>query len=172
MIAVRVVQPAVHEIVEMVTMRHRFVPAVWTVDVGAVDLRRTVHGICSINGDDMFVHVILVHVVEMAVVKIIHMAVMANRSVSAVRAMLVGVVGMMLLGAGRHDRVLPSFRTLSEPLVTESLQRRNCPQFSSTYRRSIIRKMEADDEFDKPLEQVVQSEFPMQLHPGPANRLV
>ena len=51
----------------------------------------------------MFVHVILVHVVEMAVVKVVHMAVMANRSVSAVRAMLVGVIGMMLLGAGRHD---------------------------------------------------------------------
>jgi hypothetical protein len=33
MIAVRMVQPAVHEIVEMVTMRHRFMPAVWTVHV-------------------------------------------------------------------------------------------------------------------------------------------
>jgi hypothetical protein len=33
MIAVRMVQPAVHEIVEMITMRHCFVPAVWTVHV-------------------------------------------------------------------------------------------------------------------------------------------
>ena len=33
MVAVRMVQPAVHEIVEMVTMRHRFMPAVWTVHV-------------------------------------------------------------------------------------------------------------------------------------------
>jgi len=49
----------------------------------------------------MFVHVVLVHVVEMAVVKIVHMAVMENRSVPAVRAMLVGVNGMMLLGAAR-----------------------------------------------------------------------
>jgi hypothetical protein len=99
MIAVRVVQPAVHEIIEMVTMRHRFVPALWTVDVGAVDLGRTVHRICSINSDDMFVHVIVVHMVEMAVVKIIHMAVMANRGVPACRAMLVSVVGMMFFGA-------------------------------------------------------------------------
>ena len=59
----------------------------------------------------MFVHVILVHMVEMAIVKIIHMAVMANRGVPAVRAMIVGVIGMMLLGAGRHDCVLSSFRT-------------------------------------------------------------
>jgi hypothetical protein len=33
MIAVGMVQPATYEIIEMVTMRHRFVPAVWTVHV-------------------------------------------------------------------------------------------------------------------------------------------
>src|SRR6266436_1562392 len=108
MVAVRMVQPAVHEIVEMVTMRHCFVPAVWTVHVRAGDLRRALHGICGVDRDDMFVHVVLVHVVKMAVVKmavvkVVHMAVMANRGVPAVRAMLVGVIGMMLLGAGRHD---------------------------------------------------------------------
>jgi hypothetical protein len=31
MITVRTVQPAVYEIVDMVTMRHRFMSAVWTV---------------------------------------------------------------------------------------------------------------------------------------------
>jgi hypothetical protein len=56
----------------------------------------------------MFVHVILVHMVKMAVVKIVHMAVMANRGVPAFRTMLMSVIGMMLLGAGRHDRVLSS----------------------------------------------------------------
>jgi hypothetical protein len=33
MIAVRVVQPAVYKIVDMVTMRHHFMSAVWTVCV-------------------------------------------------------------------------------------------------------------------------------------------
>jgi hypothetical protein len=33
MIAVRMVQPAVYEIVDMVTMRHLFMSAVWTVCV-------------------------------------------------------------------------------------------------------------------------------------------
>ena len=56
----------------------------------------------------MFVHVILVHMVKMAVVKIIHMAVMANRSVPAFRAMLMRMIGMMLFGAGGH-RVFPLF---------------------------------------------------------------
>jgi hypothetical protein len=31
-------------------------------------LRGTVHGVCGVDRDDMFVHVILVHMVEMAVV--------------------------------------------------------------------------------------------------------
>jgi hypothetical protein len=52
----------------------------------------------------MFVHVIPVHMVEMAVVKIIHMAVMANRGVPAFRAMIMSVVGMMFLGACGHWR--------------------------------------------------------------------
>ena len=52
----------------------------------------------------MFVHVILVHMMEMAVVKIIDMAVMANRGVPATRAMLMSVVGMVFLGTCSHLR--------------------------------------------------------------------
>jgi hypothetical protein len=64
-----------------------------------------VHGIFGVDRDDMFVDVIHMHMVEMAVVKIVHMAVMANRRVPTVRAMLMGVVGMVLLGAGGHYTV-------------------------------------------------------------------
>jgi hypothetical protein len=106
-IAMRMMQPAVHEVIDVVTMRYRFVSAVWAVLVRAADVRRAVHGICGVDRDDMFVHVILMRMVEMAVVKIVHVAVMANRGVPAVRAMLMGVVGMMLLGASGHD--FPSF---------------------------------------------------------------
>jgi hypothetical protein len=108
MIAVRMVQPTVHEIVDMVTVRHLFVSAVWSVCVCAVDFRRAAHGICGGDRDGMFVHVILMHMVKMAVVKIIHVAVMANRGVPAFRTMLMRVIGMMLLGAGRHDHILSS----------------------------------------------------------------
>jgi hypothetical protein len=52
----------------------------------------------------MFVHVILVHVVQMTIVKIIYMAVMTNRGVPAFQAMLVSVVGMVFLGACGHWR--------------------------------------------------------------------
>jgi hypothetical protein len=46
---------------------------------------------------------IVVHVVEMAVVEIVQMASVANRGMPAVRAMLMRMVGMVLLGAGGHD---------------------------------------------------------------------
>ena len=39
----------------------------------------------------------------MAVMKIVNMAVMANPRVPAVRAMLVGMVRMVLVGAGDHE---------------------------------------------------------------------
>jgi hypothetical protein len=72
-----------------------------------VDLRRAFHGICGIDRDHMFVHVIPVHMAEMAVVKIIHVAVMANRSVPAFRAMLMSVVGVVYLGACGPLAMLP-----------------------------------------------------------------
>ena len=50
----------------------------------------------------MFVDVILVHVMTMAVMEIVHVAVMANCGVPATRPMLVSVVGMVFLGACRH----------------------------------------------------------------------
>ncbi len=107
MITMRMMEPAVHEVIDVVTMRYRFVSAVWAVLVCAAGLRRALHGICGVDRDDMFVDVILMHMVEMAVVKIVHMAIMAKRGVPTVRAMLMGVVGMVLLGTSGHD--FPSF---------------------------------------------------------------
>jgi hypothetical protein len=50
----------------------------------------------------MFVDVVPVHMVEMTVVKIIYMAVVANRRVPAFGAMVMRVVGMMFFGASGH----------------------------------------------------------------------
>jgi hypothetical protein len=47
---------------------------------------------------------ILMHVMKMPIVKIVHMTLMADCGVAAVRAVLVGVVSVMLLVAG-HDRL-------------------------------------------------------------------
>jgi hypothetical protein len=66
----------------------------------------------------MFVHVILVHMVEMAVVKIIHMAVVADRGVPAIRPMLVSVVGVVFLGTcGHWCRSLRTLGCPSSPII-------------------------------------------------------
>jgi hypothetical protein len=118
MIAVRVVQPAVYEIVNVVAMWHRFVSAIGTVYVRAMDFRRALHGICGIDRDSVLIHVILVHMMEMAVVKVIHMAIMADRRVPATRTMLVGVVVVVLLGACGHSRC--SLRLVEFPSILYS----------------------------------------------------
>jgi hypothetical protein len=79
MIAMGMVQPAVDEIVDMVAMRHLLMSTVWTVRMWAAKLRRAFHGVCGVDRDDVFVHVIPMHMVQMAVVKIIDMALVANR---------------------------------------------------------------------------------------------
>ena len=98
MITMGMMQSAVYKIVDMVTMRHSFMSAVWTVHVRAVDFRRALQGICCADRDEMFIHVIPMHVVKMTIVQIIYMTIVANCGVSAVRAMLVSVVGVVFLG--------------------------------------------------------------------------
>jgi hypothetical protein len=78
-LAMRMVQLAAYEVIDMVTMRYGFVPAVWTVLMRATGFRGAPHGIFGADRNHMFVDVILMHVVKMAVVKIVHMAIMANR---------------------------------------------------------------------------------------------
>ncbi|MEH2624311.1 hypothetical protein V1292_002366 [Bradyrhizobium sp. AZCC 1719] len=121
MIAVRMVQPAVYEIVDMIAVRHRFVSAIWTVFVRATDFRRALHGICGVDRDRMLIHVILVHVMEMAIMKVIHMAVVANRGVPAARPMLVGVIVVVVLGAFGHRRYSLRLNLQSIPPLNRQL---------------------------------------------------
>jgi hypothetical protein len=57
-----------------------------------------VDGVRGADHDDMLVNMIPVQVVEMAVMKVVNMAVMSNGRVPTVRAMLVGVVWMVRSG--------------------------------------------------------------------------
>jgi hypothetical protein len=105
-IAVRMVQPSVHQEVDMITMRHGFMSAVPAMLVRAAGLRGAVHRVCRADRDDMLVDMVTVHVVQMAIMQIIDMTVMANRRMPTARAMRVDVIGMVLLGAGGHGSVL------------------------------------------------------------------
>ena len=63
-------------------------------------------GVRGADHDDMLVNMIPVQVVEMAIMKVVNMAVMSNGRVPTVRAMLVGMVRMVLVGAGDHEILL------------------------------------------------------------------
>src|SRR5258708_1573195 len=102
MIGVRMMQVPVHQIVNVVAMRDRLVPATGAMLVGALYLRRAAGWIGGVDADGMLVDVIAMHVVQMAVMQIVDVAVMADRDVAAIRAVLMGVVRMGLLGASRH----------------------------------------------------------------------
>jgi hypothetical protein len=104
MIPVGVVQVAVDQIVDMIAVWHRLVPASRTVRVCAVMAAALVTGRAPVrigrrHLDRVLIHVILVHVVQMAVVEVVDVIAMANGSMPAPRAVLVRVVGVLRAGA-------------------------------------------------------------------------
>ncbi|MGH6663490.1 MAG: hypothetical protein ACREB2_01120 [Pseudolabrys sp.] len=83
----------------MIAMRDGLVPAVRTVLVCAAGFGRAAHGIFGADLDDMLVDMILVHVMKVTIMKIIDVAAMPDRGMTAIQAVFVRMVGMVLLGA-------------------------------------------------------------------------
>lgn len=96
MIAVRVVQVSVHQVIDVVAVRDRRMSAARPVDVFLVVTRTHVSdatvGVSTADLDRMFVVVILVGAVEVTVVKVADVVSVLNRHVTAARAMLVVVI--------------------------------------------------------------------------------
>jgi hypothetical protein len=103
MIAMRMMQPSAHEVIDVIAMGHDFVSTRRPMLVRAARLRRALHGIGGVDCHGVLVDMILVRMMKVAVVEIIDVALMADRRMPAVGTMLVGVVGVMLLGAGGHN---------------------------------------------------------------------
>jgi hypothetical protein len=119
MIAVRMVQVPVHQIIDMVAVRDRLVPAAGAVLVGALCFGRAAGRIGRVYSDDMLVDVVAVHVVQVAVVQIVDVAIMADSDVTAIGAVLVGVVRMVMLAASGHG--LRSLRGVIRPGLAHCL---------------------------------------------------
>lgn len=117
MIAMRMMQAAVHNVVNVIAMRHRFVPTVRAVDVViAVAVARAVcaaiaitacHtttrfigfaaiGVGGVHIERVLAYMITVLVVQMTIVQIIHMIVVLNGGMATAWAMFVCVVGMYM----------------------------------------------------------------------------
>ena len=67
MITMRVMEPSVHQVIDVISVRNGFVSAVRTMLMTrAAEFGGAVHGIRDADRDDMLVNLIPVHVVEMA----------------------------------------------------------------------------------------------------------
>jgi hypothetical protein len=107
MIPVGMMQVSFNQVVDVVTVRHDFVPASWTVHMRAVMSPALVLGRAPVrigrrHLDGVLVDMILVSVVQMAVVKIINVIAVANGCMPTPWTVLVGMVGVLVVTASAH----------------------------------------------------------------------
>ena len=107
-VPMRMVKPSLHQVIDMVTVRHGFVATTRPMHMRAAVLRGALRRVAGANGESVFVDMIPVHVVQMSIMQIINVAFVANGHVPAVGTMFMRMVGMVLLGAGAHGNVLCS----------------------------------------------------------------
>jgi hypothetical protein len=97
-----VMQPSVHEVIDVITVRYAFVSALRTMRMRAPGLGRTAQGIGVANFDNVFVDLISMRVMQMTIMQIIDVAIMVHSRVPTVRTMLMCVIRMTRLCAGGH----------------------------------------------------------------------
>ena len=107
MVAVRMMQVAVDEIVDVVAVRHRLVPATWPMLMtrlvpGAAMLGRAAVGILRRDLDHVLVDMVAVHVMQVPIVQVVDMIAMPHGGVATVGTVLVCVIGVMRFFARRH----------------------------------------------------------------------
>jgi len=106
-IAVREVQVAIDQVIHMVTVRDHFVPAAGAVDVigtvtGAGVGRGAGYRVGGADGNHVFIDMIAVREVQVAIVQVIDVVIVTDGGMAAVRAVLMGVV-WMLVTSGHDD---------------------------------------------------------------------
>ncbi|BDC50800.1 hypothetical protein F183_A31160 [Bryobacterales bacterium F-183] len=97
MARMRMMQVAVHQIIDMVSMRHRFMSATRAMDVvggmRATGMIRSAGGrILSAHTQHMLINMAIVRRMQMPIVEIVHMPVMQDCGMPAARAMGVIVI--------------------------------------------------------------------------------
>ncbi|WP_242467768.1 hypothetical protein [Thiocapsa imhoffii] len=100
-IPVRVMEMAFDQIVDMIPVRYRLVPAAGSMHVtgvmtSAVMRRRALIGIGRSHRNDVLVDMVSMRMMEMPVVQVIDVAVVLDRRVPATGAMFMIVIGVFL----------------------------------------------------------------------------
>jgi len=101
-----VMQTAIDQVVDMIAVGHGFVTPIGPVDVvGRMAAALAMGAVIRIGGIDlqhMLVHVIAMHVVQVAVVEVVDVASVLDGGVATIRTVLVAVIRVMLVAAGGH----------------------------------------------------------------------
>lgn len=110
-VAMRVVQAAIDEVIDMVAMRHGFMSAAGAVDVArfvsaAILTRRAAIRVGLANRDDVLVHMVAMRVMQVAVMQVVHVVPVAHGGMPAARSVFVVVVRVMGGAASGHGAVL------------------------------------------------------------------
>ena len=103
----RMMQMTLDAKVDVVAMRHRVMAA-----AGPMHMGRLMAGAAMVGGaavgigaghfDQMLVDMAFMRVVQVAVMQVVDMRAMPDRLMAATGAVLVGMLGMLFVGAGRH----------------------------------------------------------------------
>lgn len=93
----RMMQVAIHKVIDMIAVGDGLVSAAWPVNMplivsSAVMTRRAGFRICLGNLDGMLLHPVAFHMVKMPLMQIVDMAGVANGGVAAGGPMLVGMI--------------------------------------------------------------------------------
>jgi hypothetical protein len=112
-VAVRVMQMPIHEIIDMIAVRHGLVPAARTMNMarlmtGAAMFRRADIRVRLRHLHHMLVDMVLMRVVQMTVMQIVDMVAMLHGGMAATRAMAVGVVVVVGLRTAAHRLISSS----------------------------------------------------------------
>jgi hypothetical protein len=112
MIAMRMMQPSVHEVIDVVAVRDGFVTAPRAVRMPRTShVRRALRRVCLADRQHMLIDVVVMRVVQVAVVQIVDVPIVADRGMPAVRVMLVMVIGVVRFVAGGHGFLLHGLTT-------------------------------------------------------------
>ncbi|WP_199272356.1 hypothetical protein [Paraburkholderia acidisoli] len=97
-VAVRMVQMPVDEIIDVIAMRHGFVPAARSVHMPGLMAARAVStgiGVLVANLDLVLIDVVAMRVMQMTVMQIVDVITMLDGRMAASRAVLVVMMGVM-----------------------------------------------------------------------------
>ena len=92
MITMRMMEMALHKVINMIAMRDRFMSAAGSMNMPllvACAVWSALVGIVRRHPNHMFIHMILVRMVQMTLVKIVHVTVVLHRGVPATSPVLV-----------------------------------------------------------------------------------